>query len=74
MLSIFSNIMVVGFAIPIAYNAVKLTLSHSKIYNYQEKMKIKEINKKRRKRILILIILLPFSIFFLFFGNYLLNH
>ena len=74
MLSIFSNIMVVGFDIPIAYNAVKLTLSHSKIYNYQEKMKIKEINKKRRKRILILIILLPFSIFFLFFGNYLLNH
>jgi len=59
--------------ISISVNMIRFIGTQNKQYNIQEEKIIKEINKRRKKWVIILFILLPIVMFLLFFGDYLLN-
>lgn len=74
MLRIISTIIVVAFIVPMVFNMVMLIRSQrTHYYEYEAEKKAKIIEKKRIRRVVILFVLLPITMFLLFFGNYLLN-
>lgn len=71
MLLIIAIIIFLAFAIPVSYNFIKYT--QKKRYDIHREVGIKEQNRKRIRRIVILIISLVFLLCLLFYGNYLIT-
>ena len=73
MLSTMATIICFVFFAIMSYNMIMFILSQRKHYDFQEEKNVKQLNKTRIKRIVILFILLPVIMVILFFGSYLLH-
>ena len=73
-MSLLSTIIFISFAIPMSYNMILFIRSTSmKLFTIEEEDRLKKVNKKRIRTVIILFILLPLVMGLLFFCNYLLK-